>query len=56
MKNVEMNLDPDPEPLSVHYWFSNIICSATQGLSFKPLFNQIDQKLPEIQVLKEMLT
>ena len=55
-ENVAMNLDPDPEPLSIHPWFSNIKCSVPHGLSFKPPFSKIDQESPVIQVFEEMLT
>ena len=52
-ENVAMNLDPDPEPLSIHPWFSNIKCSVPHGLSFKPPFSKIDQESPVIQVFEE---
>ena len=55
-ENVATNLDPDPERLSIHLWFSNKKCSASQGLSFKPSFIKIDQELTEIQVVEEMVT
>ena len=50
------NLDPDPERLSIHLRFSNMKYSASQHLSFKPSFIEIQQELTEIEVFVEMLT
>ena len=55
IENVVTNLDPDPERLSIHLRFSNMKCSASKGLSFKPSFIEIQQDLTEIEVFVEML-